>query len=460
MRFKTNAYISAGILDVIKQFAKLGILAASIVGGITAGIAPAAAAIPFTQPQILQSAVNTGDTAWILAASLFALLLTVPGLALYYGGRVESRNFLSVIFQCGAIAAIVSVLWIIVGYTLAFGLPGSGIIGAGNAWMMIGLGEVREATLVPESAFAVFQMVSVIFAAAIMIGAWAERAHFGWVIAFCGLWSLIVYAPIAHWIWGGGWLAANGTIDYAGGIVIHLSAGVSALVAAIMIGRRTGWPQTLHVPNSPALSLAGAGLLWAGWLALVGGNELAAGDGAASSIMNTHLAASLSALVWSGIERFRSGSVTVSGFAKGALAGLVAISAGAGLVSPGGAILIGLIAAPLSYFAARLVKNIFAIDDALDVFAVHGIGGIAGALLTAIFVSESFGGLGFAEGVGSFGQLITQLIAVAVVVIWSVVGTLIIGLALSTVLPMRVSKEDEMEGLDKTSHGQSAWDID
>ncbi len=422
--------------------------------------APALANIPFVEPPIVPTAIDTGDTAWMLAAALLALLVTLPGVALFHGGRVETRNFLSVVMQVGAIAAIVSLLWIIVGYTLAFGVAGNGIIGAGNAWMMIGLGNVREDTLVPESAFAIFQMASAIFAATLLIGAWAERARFGWAIAFAALWSIMVYAPVSHWVLGNGWLETSGVIDYAGGISMHLTVGVSALTICIMIGRREGWPKTLRRANAPALSLAGAGLIWVGWLAIIGGNELTAGDGAASAMMNAHVAASVSALIWLLIDKLKTGHVTAAGFAKGAIAGLVAISAGAGLVSPGSAILIGLIAAPLCYFVSGAVKNIFAIDDSLDVFALHGIGSIAGALLAAIFVSESFGGLGYAEDSGMFGQLFTQLLGVAVVIIWSVIGTLVIGLALSTVLPMRVSTEDEAAGLDKTHHGQRSWELD
>lgn len=438
------------------NLAKLG---AYIVLGAGLSV-PASAQSPFVAPSLVTTAINSGDTAWMLGAALFALLLTIPGLALFYSGRTESRNVLSVALQIGGIAAIVSLLWIIMGYTLAFGIAGNGVIGAGNAWMLIGLGAVREGTFVPESAYAFFQMAPTIFAAAIMVGAWTERAKFGWVIAFAALWSLIVYAPIAHWIMGNGWLATSGTIDYAGGITIHISAGVSALVAAIMIGRREGWPKAIKFPSSPALTLAGAGLIWAGWLALIGGNELTAGDGAASAMLNAHVAACVAALVWLLMEKIQTGYVSATGFAQGLIAGLVTISASAGYVSPGGAILIGAIAAPLCYIISGIIQNVFAVDDSLDVFATHGFGGILGALLAAIFVSESFGGLGYDEGIGIFGQIVTQLMAIGVTIIWSVVGTLVIGVSISLLLPMRAAKDDEEAGLDKTHHGERAWDIE
>lgn len=409
---------------------------------------------------ILIDPSNSGDTAWILAASALVLLMTLPGLALFYGGLVRARHFLSVLLQCGAIAAIVSLLWVVVGYTLAFGSVSNGIIGAGNAWMLISLGNIREGLTIPESSFVLFQMTFAVITPALMVGAWVERARFGWVIAFCALWSLIVYAPVAHWIWGGGWLAAMGVLDFAGGIVVHTTAGVSALVAAMMLGRRQDWPQKLHVPHSPALTVAGAALLWVGWFGFNGGSSFGAGDDAAAAIINTHIAASVAALVWLLIERIRVGKPTAIGFATGAIAGLATITPAAGYISPGAAIIIGLLAALVCYHAIGLVKNVFAIDDSLDVFAVHGVGGILGSLLVAIFTSAAFNGVGYVEDVGMIGQLVIQAIAIGAVALWSIIGTLIIGFALSMVLPMRVSKEDEREGLDLTQHGERSWELD
>lgn len=436
-------------------------LMAKAVAGLTAfaGIATGAVAQAPVAP-ILIDPSDSGDTAWILAATALVLLMTLPGLALFYGGLVRSRHFLSVLLQCGAIAAIVSLLWVVVGYTLAFGVATNGFIGAGNAWMLIGLGNVREGLAIPESSFVAFQMTFAIITPALMVGAWVERARFGWVVAFCALWSLIVYAPVAHWIWGGGWLAAMGALDFAGGIVVHTTAGVSALVAAMMLGKRKGWPQKLRLPHSPALTVAGAGLLWVGWFGFNGGSTLSAGDDAAAAIINTHVAASVAALVWLLIEKIKVGKPTAVGFATGAIAGLATITPAAGYISPGAAIIIGAIAAPICYYAIALVKNVFAIDDSLDVFAVHGVGGIIGSLLLAIFVSTSFGGVGYAEGFGMVSQLVTQAIAVGVVALWSIIGTLIIGLALSMVLPMRVAEDDEREGLDITQHGERAWELD
>lgn len=403
---------------------------------------------------------DSGDTAWILTASALVLLMTLPGLALFYGGLVRARHFLSVLLQCGAIAAMVSLLWVVVGYTLAFGAVTNGIIGSGNAWMLIGLGNVREGLTIPESSFVVFQMTFAIITPALMVGAWVERARFGWVIAFCALWSLIVYAPVAHWIWGGGWLADMGALDFAGGIVVHTTAGVSALVAAIMLGKRQDWPKKLRLPHSPALTVAGAGLLWVGWFGFNGGSTLGAGDDAAAAIINTHVAASVAALLWLLIEKIKAGKPTAVGFATGAIAGLATITPAAGYISPGAAIIIGALAAPVCYYAIGLVKNVFAIDDSLDVFAVHGVGGILGSLLVAIFVSTLFNGVGYAEGSGMIGQLVIQATAISAVAIWSIIGTLIIGLALSMALPMRAEKDDEQEGLDITQHGERAWELD
>ncbi|MEZ5709482.1 MAG: ammonium transporter [Blastomonas sp.] len=405
-------------------------------------------------------AANSGDTAWILTASALVLFMTLPGLALFYGGLVRAKNFLSVLVQIGAVAGIASLLWIVVGYTLAFGNVGGGIIGDGNAWMLIALGDVRANTFIPESSFALFQMTFAVITPALMVGAWVERARFGWVVAFSALWGLIVYAPVAHWVWGGGWLAQMGALDFAGGIVVHTTAGVSALVAALMIGRREGWPKKLMLPHSPALTFAGAGMLWVGWFGFNGGSALAATDDAASAIINTHVAASIAALVWLVVEKFKVGKPTTVGFATGAIAGLATITPAAGYVSPGAAIMIGALAGIVCYFAIGLVKNVLGIDDSLDVFAVHGVGGMLGSILLALFLGEGFGGTGYAEGMGLGSQLVAQVTGVGVVAIWSIIATLIIGYGIALVLPLRTSQQDEIDGLDIASHGERAWEMD
>ncbi|WP_370177453.1 ammonium transporter [Alteriqipengyuania sp.] len=400
---------------------------------------------------------DTGDTAWILTSSALVLLMTLPGLALFYGGLVRSKNVLSVALQTGAVAAIVSVLWIVTGYTLAFGDVANGWIGNGRAWMLIELTNVRLGTTIPESTFVLFQMTFAIITPALMIGAWVDRARFSWVVIFCALWSLAVYAPVAHWIWGGGWLASTfGTLDFAGGLVVHTTAGVSALVVAIMMGARQGFPDKPMIPHSPALTMVGAALLWVGWFGFNGGSALAATDDASSAIINTHVAASAAALVWLLIERIGFGKTTMVGWATGAIAGLATITPAAGFISPGASIFFGALAAVVCYGAVLQIRN-WGIDDSLDVFAVHGVGGILGTILLGLFLSSALGGTGYAEGMTPLGQLGAQAIGIAVVALWSAVLTAILALGIGIIAPMRVKKKHEIEGLDITSHGERGW---
>ena len=404
---------------------------------------------------------NSGDSAWILTASALVLMMTLPGLALFYGGLVRAKNFLSVLVQCGAITAMASLVWITVGYSLAFSVNGNGYIGSPENFMFNGLFDsIREDQSIGELSFALFQMTFAVITPALIVGAWVERARFGWVVAFSALWSLLVYVPVTRWVWGGGFLAEQGVIDFAGGIVVHTTAGISALVVALMLGKRIGFPKTLMLPHSPALTVAGAGLLWVGWFGFNGGSALAANDAAASAIINTHVAASVAALVWIFIERIKVGKSTAIGFATGAVAGLATITPAAGTVGPGGAVIIGALAGIVCFWFVGLVKGTLKIDDSLDVFAVHGVGGIMGSLLLAVFASESLGGVGYAEGAGMASQLWVQLKGVAIVAVYSAVVTLIIGYMVSMVLPMRVSEDQERDGLDIASHGERAWDLD
>ncbi|MFM5884880.1 MAG: ammonium transporter [Novosphingobium sp.] len=404
---------------------------------------------------------DSGDTAWIMISAALVLLMTMPGLTLFYGGLVRAKNFLSVLVQVGAIAAVASLLWIVAGYSIAFGAAGNGWVGGlGNA-MLSNLGNVRADTLVPESAFALFQMTFAAITPALMVGAWFDRARFGWTVAFCALWGLLVYAPVAHWVWGGGWLAsAMGTLDFAGGIVVHTTAGVSALVAALLLGKRQGFPRTLMLPHAPSLTMAGAALLWVGWFGFNGGSALAANDDAASAIINTHVAACMAALVWLLIERFTVGKPTSVGFATGAVAGLATVTPAAGFISPGAAIVFGAVAAAACYPMIQLIKQRLKIDDSLDVFAVHGVGGIIGSLLLAVFLSPALGGTGYAEGATMISQFAAQAVGVGAVAIWSAVASAVIAVLVSLLFPMRVSEDDEREGLDLSSHGERAWEFD
>lgn len=390
---------------------------------------------------------NSGDTAFVLIAAALVMLLALPGVLLMQAGRGIVRAAQPVLLQGAAIAALVSLLWVVVGYTLAFGNSSGGLIGSGNAWMLIALGNVRFGTAIPESAFVLFQIAGAILAAVLVAGAWAGRARFGWALTFGGLWSLIVYAPVAHWVWGGGWLFGFGVLDFAGGIALHVCAGVSGLVAALMIGRRTHWSPTTMTAHNPQLVLAGAAMLLVGNIALVGGWTLASNDDASSAIINGHVAACVSALAWLLIEKLRTGQVTVLGLVSGLTAGIAAIAPAAGLVSPGAAILIGLAAAPAAYFALRFIVDTLGIDDSSNVFALHGVGGIVGALLVALFMGAGFGGIGYPQGGGFGGQLLAQLIGLGAVAMWSILGTLIIGYGIAMAIPMRISQHEETGAL-------------
>ena len=409
----------------------------------------------------LNDAADSGDTAWILISSALVLMMAAPGLTLFYGGLVRAKNFLSVLVQCGAIVAVASLLWVLVGYTLAFGPVSNGWIGGGSLAMLHGLGNVREGYTVPESAYALFQMCFAAITPALMAGAWVDRARFGWVVLFSALWGLVVYAPVAHWVWGGGWLATKlGTLDFAGGIVVHTTAGVSALVAAALLGKRNGFPKTLMLPHSPALTMAGAALLWVGWFGFNGGSALAANDDAAAAIINTHLAACAAALMWLAIERVSVGKPTSIGFATGAIAGLATVTPAAGFISPGAAVVFGLAAASICYPMIQLVKFKLQIDDSLDVFAVHGVGGMVGSILLGLFLSPAVGGTGYAEHMTMASQVVAQLVGVGVVAVFSAIASALLALGVNLVLPMRVSEDEEREGLDLTSHGERAWEMD
>lgn len=427
-----------------------------------AGLHPGIAAAQDAATAVADDALNSGDNAWVLISAALVLLMTMPGLTLFYGGLVRAKNFLSVMVQVGAIAATASLLWVIAGYRLAFGDPTNGWIGTGDMWMLNHtLDLLRGDTTVTERTFALFQMTFAAITPALMVGAWVDRARFGWVVAFCAIWGLAVYAPVAHWMWGEGWLATKiGAKDYAGGIVVHTTAGVSALVAAMLIGKRQGFPRTLMLPHSPSLTFAGAAMLWVGWFGFNGGSALTADDAASSAIIATHLGASAGALVWQLIEKVKVGKATSVGFATGAIAGLASVTPAAGWISPGAAILIGVIAALVCFPMIQIVKKTLGIDDLLDVFAVHGIGGITGSLLLAVFLSPALGGNGYDEGSTMISQLAAQLVAVGAVAIWSAVASAVIAVLVSLAIPMRVSEDEEHEGLDLSSHGERAWEFE
>lgn len=412
----------------------------------------ALAALP--QQAAAQTAVaDSGDTAWMILCAVLVLLAALPGLALRQAGAVNVRSALSVVTQGLAVAAAVSLAWGVAGYSLAYA-PGNAWLGGGTNLLLANLGTLRDGLTVPESAFVLFQMALALLAACLLPGAVAERVRIGWIAVFAPFWLLLVYAPVAHAVWGGGWLAQLGVIDFAGAIVLHLCAGFSALALLLIVGRRRAVADPGH---APVLGLAGGALLWVGWAGVAGGWALGATDEAATAILNSHFAACAGALAWITAERLLTGRVKATAVLSGALAGLVAISASAALVGSGGAMAIGAMAA----IVCRSGKAVLGarIDDAADVFVIHGLGGLTGALLLVPFVLPALGGVGFMAGISPGGALIAQLLGIAMVALWAMIGSAIVALILSMLMPARLSAQQEAEGLDAAQHGQQGWDF-
>jgi Amt family ammonium transporter len=421
-----------------------------------AGLAALLSAAPaWAQADVVS---DSGDTAWVLTASALVLMMTLPGLALFYGGLVRARNVLSVIMQCFIIACGVSLIWAIFGYSLVFSGDGAFIGNLGRLFLA-NLDDLRDGLTIPESTFALYQMTFAIITPALIIGAFVERIRFGWMVAFSMIWTILVYLPVAHWVWGSGWLQTGGTLDFAGGIVVHTTAGIAALLIAWMIKPRRGFNKSLLPPHSPALTMTGAGLLWVGWYGFNGGSALAAGDSASAAILNTHLAACAAAISWLIVERIKIGKPTSIGIVTGAIAGLATITPAAGYIGPMGAIILGALGGLVCFFAVLLIKQKLRIDDSLDVFAVHGVGGILGSLVLPFFILEALGGPGYEQG-GLGQQLIAQVIGVGATIIWTTIMTLLISFAISYVVPIRVDEESEHDGLDLSSHGERGWDMD
>ena len=386
------------------------------------------------------------DTAWIIVATALVLLMTLPGLALFYGGLVRSRNVLSVFMHCYAIACLMSVLWLVAGYSIAFGSGTSGYWGGLGKMFLNGVDADTLAGTLPEILFFAFQMTFAIITPALIVGAYVERVGFGFVLLFSGLWMLLVYAPVVHWVWGGGFLAdggifgATGLKDFAGGVVVHETAGLAALVLAVMLGPRR---DTSKPPHNPGYVMIGAALLWVGWFGFNGGSQLAADGGAAMALTVTHISAATASLTWALWERIRYGKASLVGIVTGTIAGLASITPASGFVGPVEALFIGAVAGILCQEAVRLVRNVLAIDDTLDVFAVHGVGGIFGTLMIAVF------------GAGSF---VAQAGSLVIVGVFSVVATVIVALICKALVGMRVDKDVEQEGLDLAIHGERAYD--
>ena len=400
--------------------------------------------------------LDTGNTAWILTSTALVLFMTLPGLALFYGGLVKSKNILSVLMQCIAVACLASLIWLAVGYSLAFA-DGSQWVGGLQKSFFSGVERSSLSGDIPESLFFMFQMTFAIITPALMVGAYVERIKFSAVLLFSGLWLVIVYAPVTHWIWGGGWLSEMGILDYAGGLVVHLTAGISALVLAAALGPRKGFPDQVDPPHSPALVMIGASMLWVGWFGFNAGSALAANEDAGMAMLVTHVSAATASLVWMFIDWLKFGKPTLVGLVTGTIAGLASITPASGFVGPLGALIIGGSAGVICYVLVSFVKNTLRVDDSLDVFAVHGAGGVLGILLVSFLIDSNIGGAGYSEGMNASSQLNVQLIGIGSVFAWSIVGSLIIIVIVKALTGLRVEDPYEEEGLDISSHGETNY---
>ena len=399
--------------------------------------------------------IDTGNTAWIITATALVLFMTLPGLALFYGGLVRSKNVLSVLMQCISVACLASVLWLVIGYSLAFG-DGNQWIGDTSKMFLSGVGRDTLSGDIPETVFFAFQMTFAVITPALIVGAYVERIKFSAVLLFSGLWLLVVYAPVTHWIWAGnGWLYQAGLLDFAGGLVVHLTAGSSALVLAAMLGPRSTFPLQVDPPHNPAMVMIGASMLWVGWFGFNAGSALAADGNAGMALVVTHISAATASLVWMIMDWSKFGKPTLIGLVTGTIAGLASITPASGSVVPIGALIIGGSAGIICYLFVNIVKNKLRIDDSLDVFAVHGIGGLLGILLVAFLVDSNIGGAGYAEGLNAISQLLIQLKGTVAVLVLSVVASIIIIYVVKFTVGLRVDESSEVEGLDISSHGET-----
>ncbi len=418
--------------------------------------------VGLTVPGIAMAAegqINQANTAWILIASALVLFMTLPGLALFYGGLVRANNILSVLMHCFAISCSMSVMWLVCVYSLAFSSGGALHSYIGDLEKAF-LFNVAPSTLVgdiPETVFFVFQMTFAIITPALIVGAFVERIKFSAVLMFSAIWIVLVYAPVCHWVWGGGWLYEKNIMDFAGGLVVHATAGVSALVIAAMLGPRQGYPKDLSPPHRPALTMIGASMLWIGWFGFNGGSALSANGVAGMAVLVTHISAATASLTWMAIEWMKFGKPSLVGIVTGMVAGLATITPGSGFVGPIGGAVYGLLAGSVCYYCVNFIKNTLKIDDSLDVFAVHGVGGILGVILVSIFASTSLGGSGYADGMTMGRQFSVQLIGTITIIAWSGIFTFLIVKFTSALVGLRAGNEAETEGLDLAEHGERGY---
>ena len=413
----------------------------------------------------VQAEVSAGDTAWVLSSTALVLLMTIPGLSLFYAGLVRSKNVLSVLMQCFALTGLMSLLWFALGYTLAFGShdeQGPWIGDLGNVFLM-GITAESTSGSIPTMAFVMFQMTFAVITPALIVGGFAERMRFSSMLLFSSLWMLLVYAPVCHWVWGGGWLGSAGLQDFAGGTVVHITAGVAAIVAALMIGPRKGYGTQPLPPHNLTMTVTGAGLLWVGWFGFNGGSALAADSSAAQAILVTHLSASAGALAWMGMEWLRHGKPSVLGIVTGMVAGLGSITPASGSVGPAAAVLIGLSGGVVCYYATLYIKLKLMIDDSLDVFPVHGVGGVFGTLLAGVFCAPALGlfsGNGFSDGISSIGgQVSVQALGVMATLVYTALASYLVLKLVDAVLGLRMDSDDETQGLDLVLHDERGYDL-
>ncbi len=405
---------------------------------------------------------NQGNTAWVLTSTALVLFMTLPGLSLFYGGLVRSKNVLSVLMQCFAITCLVSLLWFAYAYSLAFGAGNDWIGGLGKAFMA-GVEEESLTGDIPETVFSMFQLTFAIITPALVVGAFAERMKFSAMLLFSALWLTLVYAPVAHWVWGGGWLGKLGVLDFAGGIVVHITAGVAALVCALVLGPRHGFPTTAMPPHNMTTVVTGAGMLWVGWFGFNAGSALAANGNAGMAMMATHLSAAAGSLAWMLAEWLKFGKPSVLGVVTGMVAGLGTITPASGYVGPAGAVVIGTVAGFACFTATQYLKRVLKVDDSLDVFPVHGVGGMLGTLAAGVFASTELGlfkGQGFGTGIAGMGQQLgVQLAAVVATVAYTAVLTFMALKLVEKLIGLRVGREDEIGGLDIALHDERGYDL-
>ena len=403
--------------------------------------------------------MDTGNTAWIITSTALVLFMTLPGLALFYAGLVRASNILSVLMHCFTIACVSSIAWLVIAYSIAFSGNGAYVGDLGNLFLA-NLSRDSMAGDIPESVFFMFQMTFAIITPALIVGAYPERIKFSFVVVFSLLWVILIYAPVVHWIWAeGGWLFEMGLRDFAGGLVVHLTAGITALVIAFFLGPRDGFPNSVQPPHNPGLTMMGACMLWVGWFGFNGGSALAANGDAGMAILVTHISAATATIVWIVIEKVKFGKSSLVGAVTGCIAGLASITPASGSVGPMGGLVIGLVAGVVCYYMVNVVKDNFKIDDSLDVFAVHGIGGLLGILLIPFLTSESYGGIGYDEGSGFSDLMTTQIIGAVSVGLFTLIGSVILLLITKSIFGLRVTDDSQEEGLDIAEHGQSGYKL-